>query len=329
MHVLITGAGGFVGQALATRLLSHVGLSRLVLTDVVEPSPPPGSKERVGGGSQVQIECIKADLTSLETCQALLTSSLSVVYLLHGIMSGATEANMDLGLSVNLDASRQILDTLRWVNPSVKIVFTSTTAVFGPSKEPVSEKTCPLPGSSYGAQKLMVETLLNDYSRRGLLDGRIVRLPTVMIRPGKPTGAASSFCSGIFREPLNGERSQLPVSRETELWICSARTVVQNLVIAMSMPKERFAGGELQGSRVVNLPGVTVTVNDMLDALRKVGGEKALSLVEEKRDEATERIVESWPPRFDTTRAKLLEFMEDGTLEKTVQEYIEDYAGGS
>ncbi|KAL8843615.1 MAG: hypothetical protein Q9170_000119 [Blastenia crenularia] len=317
MKVLITGAGGFIGQALARALVAEDKVASLILTDVIEPMNPVPTKD--------SIRCVKADLTSQEVCDSLLAQEFTHVFLLHGIMSGAAEANLDLGIKVNMDATRKIFDTLRKIRPGVKVIFTSTTAVYGPPPSPgfaLTEANAPSPGSSYGAQKLISEILLNDLSRRGLLDGRIVRLPTVLVRPGKPTGAASSFASGIFREPLNGQRSILPVSKELSVWICSPRTVVKNLIIARDLPAERYGGG----SRVVNLPGVTVSIRDMLAALKAVGGQKALDLVEEKRDSATERIVESWPAKYDTSRAKELGFADDGTLEQTLQEYIEDYA---
>ena len=142
----------------------------------------------------------------------------------------------------------------------------------------------------------------------------------VTVRPGKPTGAASSFASGIFREPLNGEKAFLPVSKDLEIWICSPRTVVRNLILARDVPKEKFPN-----TRIVNLPGITVTVREMLEALRAVGGEEALNLVEEKRDEAIEKIVSSWPTRLDISRAKQLGFVDDGPLERTLQEFVEDY----
>ena len=239
-------------------------------------------------------------------------------------MSGAAEANLELGLNVNIDSMRQIFDILRRVNPGVKVIYPSSIAVYGPPESEdkvVTEQTTPLPGSSYGAQKLICETLLNDYSRRGLLDGRILRLPTVVVRPGAPSGAASSFASGIFREPLKGEKSVLPVSKELEMWICSPRTVVKNLVLARDIPKENFPAR----TRTVNLPGLTVSICQMLSALKKVGGEEALRLVEEKRDEAIEKIVETWSTRFDISRAKMLGFEDDGTLEETLQAYLEDY----
>lgn len=236
-------------------------------------------------------------------------------------MSSAAEANLSLGLRVNFDSTRMVLDILRRVKPGIKVIYSSACAVFGPSEgKVVTELTMPLPGSSYGAQKLMCETLLNDFSRRSLIDGRILRLPTIIVRPGKPSGAASSFVSSIIREPLRGEKSQLPVAKSLEVWVCSTRTAVKNLIIARDIPKENFGG-----SRVVNLPGITVTVEQMLQALKDVGGAKALSFVEEKKDPVVEKIVLSWPTRFDTTRAKGLGFIEDGPLERTVAEYVEDY----
>lgn len=317
MNILVTGAGGFIGQALASALLQDPDVSNLSLTDVFEPTLPSSS-------ISYNVRCIKADLTSVETCESLFTRDLTVVYLLHGLMSGAAEENLELGLKVNIDSMRQILDILRRVNSSVKVVYPSSIAVYGPPEgddKVVTEQTTPLPGSSYGAQKLICETLLNDYSRRGILDGRILRLPTVVVRPGAPSGAASSFASGIFREPLKGEKSVLPVSKDLEMWICSPRTVVKNLVLARNIPKEMFPAR----TRIVNLPGLTVSVCQMLEALKKVGGEEALSLVEEKRDEAIERIVETWPTRFDTSRAKRLGFEDDGKLKDTLQAYIDDY----
>ena len=190
MKVLITGAGGFIGQALATALLADSHVSQLILTDILEPPSASGETE-----SKAVTHCVKADLTSRETCEALFTADLDVVYLLHGLMSGAAEANLDLGLKVNIDATRQILDVLRARNPKVKVVFTSSTAVYGPSQgTKFSEATAPLPQSSYGAEKLISEILLNDFSRRNLLDGRIIRLPTVIVRPGAPTGMIRGDC---------------------------------------------------------------------------------------------------------------------------------------
>lgn len=199
-------------------------------------------------------------------------------------------------------------------------VFPSSLAVYGPSSpgDVTSEKTCPLPQSSYGAQKLMAETYLNDFSRRGLLDGRIVRLPTVIVRPGAPSAAASSFASGIVREPLKGERSVLPVARSLEMWVCSPKTVVRNLVLVKDVPKEKFGI-----SRTVNLPGITVTVQQILDALEAVGGTPATSLVDETPDAKVEAIVGSWPAKFDISRAEALGMQGDVSLVETVQTFAD------
>lgn len=178
-NCIITGAGGFVGQALASALLADPLVSKLTLTDVFKPALP-----QIKSQSGVETHCLDADLTSLETCQSLFTPDINLIYLLHGIMSGAAEANLELGLKVNLDSTRQILDILRHTNPGVKVIYPSSLAVYGPPATPttkITELDAPVPGSSYGAQKHICETLLDDYSRRGLLDGRVCRLPTVNI----------------------------------------------------------------------------------------------------------------------------------------------------
>ncbi len=177
INCIITGAGGFVGQALASALLADPLVSKLTLTDVFEPIVPNSNTQ-----AKVETCCLKADLTSLETCQSVFTPDLNLIYILHGIMSGAAEANFELGLMVNLDSTRQILDVLRQTNPGVKVIYPSSLAVYGPpatSTTKITELHTPVPGSSYGAQKHMCETLLDDYSRRGFLDGRTCRLPTV------------------------------------------------------------------------------------------------------------------------------------------------------
>ncbi|KAF2017495.1 NAD(P)-binding protein [Aaosphaeria arxii CBS 175.79] len=313
-YILITGAGGFIGQELAAALLESDSNHQLVLADVFEPPSPQNSSSRVRSE--------KADLTSSSAVDSLLSSQQwHATYLLHGIMSGGAEANLDLGLAVNLDSHRFVLDYLRKNQPGVIVVFPSSLAIYGPPEklgDVVSEKTIPIPQSSYGAEKLIIETLVNDFSRRGLIDGRVTRLPTVIVRPGAPSAAASSFASGIVREPLKGEKSALPVSRDLEMWVASPKTVVKNLVAIKDVPKEKF--GKNQG-RVVNLPGQTVKVSQILDALKAVGGQKALDLVEEKHDPKVEAIVASWPARFDITVARGLGMAEDIPLTEEVQNF--------
>ncbi|KAL2808880.1 hypothetical protein BJX63DRAFT_15075 [Aspergillus granulosus] len=321
MSILITGAGGFIGQALAKALAGMPGISSLVLTDVVEPAVP--------DVQNTKITALKADLTSRETCQALLSTEFTHMYLLHGIMSGASEANLPLGLAVNVDSMRNILEILREKHESsgakpVRVVYPSSLAVFGGPdvlKSPVTESTITLPQSSYGAQKHICEVLFNDFSRRGIVDACIVRLPTIIVRPGKPSGAASSFCSGIVREPLKGEQSLLPVSRELKLWVCSTRTIIRNLVQAKDV---QFAEGTY--SRIVNLPGITVTVQEILAGLKEVGGQEALNQVVEKPDLSVQQIVESWPAIFDIEKALAMGFHPDGNLTETIRAYIEDYS---
>jgi nucleoside-diphosphate-sugar epimerase len=310
-HILITGAGGFIGQGLAASLLQAESNTQLTLADVFEPPTPDASRT----------SSVKSDLTQASAVDDLLGSQTwHACYLLHGIMSGGAEANLDLGLAVNLDSHRMVLDYLRKNQPGVIVVFPSSLAIYGPAEpgDVVSETTIPIPQSSYGAEKLIIETLVNDFSRRGLIDGRVTRLPTVIVRPGAPSAAASSFASGIVREPLKGEKSVLPVSRDLEMWVCSPKTVVKNLVAIKDVPKERF--GKNRG-RVVNLPGQTVKVAQILDALEAVGGTKALNLVEEKHDPKVEAIVASWPARFDTTVAKDLGLTPDISLAEEVESF--------
>ncbi|KAF5024343.1 hypothetical protein F66182_3573 [Fusarium sp. NRRL 66182] len=307
-NVLITGAGGFIGQELIASLLDDMPSAHFTLTDIATPPVPAGAEN--------QITSLKADLTDPSAVESLLSSHFSHVYILHGLMSGGAEANLDLGLKINVDSVRNILDVLRSHYPGTKVVFASSCAIYGESDVVTEFGTLPQPKSSYGIEKLIVELLLNDYSRRGLVDGRIVRLPTVIVRPGAPSAAASSFASGIVRESLQGVKNTLPVSRDLELWVCSPATVVKNLVKVKDIPKDKFGS-----SRVVNFPGITVKVQDILDALKEVGGEEALAQIEDKRDAAIEAIVNSWPARFDVSRAYDLGLEADGKVLDAVKAF--------
>lgn len=313
-HVLITGAAGFIGQDLANSLLAANPSLSLTLTDVITPPVPTSSSSIIS---------TKADLTDPSTIASLFTPKYDAVYLLHGLMSGGAEANLELGWKVNWDSHKGVIDFLRHNHPGTVVVFPSSLAVYGPHGEGskvTSEETVPQPQSSYGAQKLMVETYLNDMSRRGLLDGRVVRLPTIIVRPGAPSAAASSFCSAIVREPVNEINTKLPVSKDLELWVCSPETVVENLIRIKDVPATKFGL-----TRTVNLPGITVKTQQILDALVEVQGAKALDFIKEERDPKIEAIVGSWPARFDTSRADGLGMKGDVGLIENVKMFVQRY----
>jgi len=199
-------------------------------------------------------------------------------------------------------------------------VFTSSVAVYGGElPATVPESTALNPQSSYGTQKAIGEFLVNDYSRKGYVDGRVLRLPTISVRPGRPNKAASSFASGIIREPLNGEQSTCPIAPDTRVWLLSPRKAIDGLILGHDLPAQA-----LGASRVINLPGVCVTVREMVAALGRVAGAEAAQRVRWERDEATNRIVASWPGAWDTRRAAALGFTGDADFDSIIRAYIED-----
>lgn len=318
MTILITGAGGFVGQTLAKKLSTTSPDEQLILADVHAPPNPTNSQN---------VKCVAADLTDPAACNSLIDDAPDAVYILHGIMSSGSEANLELGLKVNFDSVRSLLDTIRTKRPGIKVIFSSSCAVNGRAAvQNIATETdiVPMPESSYGTQKLMIEYLINDYSRRALIDGRVVRLPTIFVRAGAPTAAASSFVSGIVREPVHGQESVLPVDPDIGIWLCSPRTLAHNLVLAKDIPAERFGH-----FRTVLLPGYTATSREILDALEKVAGKETRALVKEERDAMIQRIVLSWPAKYDTARARELGFSEDVGLEQTIKDFIDLEKQGS
>jgi nucleoside-diphosphate-sugar epimerase len=256
-----------------------------------------------------------------EDTSTIVDKSLDAIYAFHGIMSSGSEANFELGMRVNVDATRKLLDAARTVVPGVRIIYASTQAVFGIPLPPiVDDSVIPTPQSSYGAEKLICEALINEYTRRGYINGFILRFPTISIRPGKPTAAASSFLSGMIREPLSGKESTIPLEdRDFTSWLCSPKVLVTNLVHALTVPITSLP----PHIRHVNLPGISASVQDMLDALEKVGGRDKLQLVTEKRDPALEPILRSWPTKFDVARALSLGYVADDSFESAVRDYQE------
>lgn len=311
MKILITGAGGFIGQFLARELLNDSS-NTLVLTDVIECPIPKGAKHAQNA------TVIKADLLQ---DRSMVTKDLNAIYMFHGIMSSGSEANFDLGLKVNVDSTKAMLETIRQTCPGIRVIYSSSQAVYGrPFPDMITEDVFPTPEGSYGAEKLICEILINDYTRRGFIDGYSLRFPTITVRPGKPSAAASSFISGIIREPLDGKDCVVPIKdRAFPSWVCSPKTLIHNLLHALTLPSDALPSHK----RTVNAPGLLATVQDMMDALAKVCGEDKLKYVKEEHDEPTAKILYSWAYQFDNKLAYSLGYKADVSFEQSVREYVE------
>jgi D-erythronate 2-dehydrogenase len=320
MKVMITGGAGFLGQRLARKLLNDGRLTdrnghervieELTLVDVV-PANDFGDP---------RVRSIAGDISDPQLLRELIRPDTASIFHLAAIVSGQAEADFDLGMRINLDASRALLDACRAAGNCPKVVFTSSVAVYG-GKLPdvVQDDTALNPQSSYGMQKAIGEMLVNDYSRRGFIDGRVLRLPTISVRPGKPNKAASSFASSIIREPLNGEEAICPVPPDTRLWLLSPRQAIASLVKGHDLP-----AAALGASRIVNLPGVSVSVGEMIAALGRAGGKDAVGRLRHEHDATVARIVGSWPAAWDTSRAHALGLNADANIDGIIRAYIED-----
>lgn len=320
MHIVITGAAGFLGQRLVDHLvkagqLAGSTLSRLTLIDQVEPDRP--------DSDGVDVQTLALDISQTGALDEVLSERPDVIYHLAAVVSSAAEADLDLGMRVNFDATRAILDGCREHKLSrTRLIMASSVAAYGGDLPDILDDMTALhPQNSYGAQKAMSELLINDFSRRGIVDGLVLRLPTIVIRPGRPNAAASSFASSILREPLNGETAICPVSPDLELFIMSPATVVDALVHGAEV-----SGDALGSFRAFMLPGITVSVSEMLETLREVGGESALARVEFKPDPKIEAIVGSWPSRFSNLRASKLGFKSDRDFREIVKAFMDESA---
>ncbi|KXJ88469.1 nucleoside-diphosphate-sugar epimerase [Microdochium bolleyi] len=331
MKVLITGAAGFVGQLTAAALLNdEQGRYDVILTDIVDPPVPSGVRW------PAKATAVKADL--LTQSADVVGDDLEVAFVFHGIMSSGAEADFDLGMSVNFDATRALLSTFRKTCPGrVRVIYTSSQAVYGgdavalaspshPSHRPVDESFRATPQTSYGCEKLMCEALINEHARRGFISpggSYILRLPTVTVRPGKPTAAASSFISGIIREPMQGRECVVPLTdRSWRHWVTSPRMLVRNLLHAAFALGDTGAPGSLPAyDRALNLPGIGVNVQDMMDSLARVGGEDKLRFVKEEEDPVLRPILDSWPAVFDNTKTLAMGFERDSSFDEVVRDF--------
>ena len=314
MHILILGGGGFLGRRLAEELIKNGGITQgklvhLTLLDIAF------AEERIPDS---RLEYIQGDFSDETTIKNILQQQPDVIFHLAAIVSGEAEKNFELGMKINFHASLQMLELCRKLAIHPRLVFASSCAVFGGDvSKVVTDETVPKPRSSYGIQKAMVELLINDYSRRGFIDGRSLRLPTIAIRPGKPNAATSSFVSSIIREPLRGKTASYPVPPETPCWILSPKQVIQNFIHAANID-EKLLGED----RVINLPGLTVSVREMINSLEQIAGPEVIKLISYEPDAFLQSIVLTWPPYFETVRAKELGFVSDSSIEEIIRSYI-------
>ena len=350
MRVLITGAAGMIGRKLTERLLADGALNgkkiaHLDLQDVVRTPIPVISAAlssvipakagiqlghtpdieseldpRLRGDDKAGVEIHVGDLSSTESATKLIASKPDVIFHLAGIVSGESETNFDLGYRVNLDGTRILFEAIRAAQISPRVVFTSSIAVYGaPFPDVIPDDFHLTPLTSYGTQKMMSEALLADYTRKGFFDGIGIRLPTICVRPGKANKAASSFFSSIIREPLAGQEAVLPVPRQVVHTHASPRSAINFLIHAATIDSNLIGP-----RRNITMPGVGVTVQEQIDALRNVAGDKAVALIKEQPDAAVWAIVKNWPTRFDAKRARDLGFVVEQNFGAIIRAHAED-----
>ena len=317
MRIAVLGAAGMLGRKLVDRLveakvLAGQPIDGFVLHDIMSPSAP---------SVDFQLELLSSDFSEEGEAAKIVASRPDVIFHLAAVVSGEAEADLEKGYRVNLDGTRALLEAIRAIGEGYRprFVFTSSLAVFGaPLPDVIPDDFVLRPLSSYGAQKAIGELLVADYSRRGIIDGISIRLPTICVRPGRPNKAASSFYSGIIREPLNGEEAILPVPLDMRHWFASPQAAIGFLVRAAEIETEKLS------VRSLTMPGVSATVSDEIEALRKVGGDEAVRLIRSEPDAAIQAIVSTWPKAFDPRRALELGFVPDNSFEAIVEIYQRD-----
>lgn len=320
MKIVVTGGAGFLGGKLAAALFrrgsaagsdgTQQAISEIICIDRGAPA------QVIPDATYIQ-----ADICAPGAFDTLVPDDTASIFHLAAVVSAQAEEDFDLGLRVNLDATRALLERCRSLPVPPRVIFASSVAAFGVAPSIVDDDTPARPLNSYGVEKVIGEYLVGEYARRGFIDGRSFRLPTIVIRPGKPNKAASSFASSILREPLQGLNTVCPVSPDLPIWIQSPRKVIENLIHGHDLPADAFD----DGLRVINLPGITVSVEEMVESLKRAGGE--VDLISWERDEAIESIVGSWPHGMKTMRADTLGFTADASIDAIIDVFLEDELG--
>lgn len=316
MRIVITGGCGFLGRRLALLLLergSKLGsIDELVLFDNVPSALPLPDDKRV--------RLVTGDIADRDTVTRLIAPGADSVFHLAAIVSGQAETDTDLGYRINVDGTRAVLDACRALGACPRVIFASSLAVYGGALPPeVGEATALAPQSSYGTQKAIGELLVNDYSRKGYVDGRALRLPTVVVRPGLPNRAVSTFASSMIREPLVGREAVCPAAPDTVMALASPRRVVAGLAHAHDLPGSAFGA-----NRTLQLPGYSVPVGEMAEAVRRAAGEAAYRRIKWQPDPQIQAIVGSWPQALASPRADALGFPRDSGIDEAVRFFIED-----
>jgi len=314
MNIVITGGAGFLGSALVKKLLSDCpDINGIRVVDIAKLDIAPEERDKV-------VSTV-ADITNPDEIANIINENTTHVFHLAAIVSSHAEQDFDLGMSVNLKATQLLLERCRQVNPAIRFVFSSSVAVFGGKlPDEIDPMTALQPSSSYGTQKAIGELLVNDYARKGFVDALSVRLPTVCIRPGAPNKAASSFVSGIMREPLKREVSNCPVDVNLPLWVSSPQTVIRNLIHASQINTE-----QLTGFRTLSLPGLQTCPKEMIESLANQAGNDYLDYISYVIDPAIEPIVSSWPKSINVERELSLGFKQDKDFDSILGLYIDQH----
>jgi nucleoside-diphosphate-sugar epimerase len=322
MNIVITGGAGFLGRRLAGKLLErgtlrgpdgrHRPIDRITLVDVVPPPALPDVRAVSVTGDMADADLLKSAIDGAES-----------IFHLAAVVSGQAESDFNLGMRINVDATRLMLDLCRARGHRPRVVFTSSVAVFGGDlPETVLDTTAVNPQTSYGTQKAVAELLISDYTRRGFIDGRALRLPTISVRPGRPNAAASSFASGIIREPLSGQDAICPVDPSTRVWLLSPSAAIDCLIAGHELSAEA-----LGSNRVLNLPGISVTAREMVASLERLAGPEVARRVRWEPDARIAPMVASWPGACDARRARSLGFSGDPDFDSIVCRYMEEELG--